>query len=167
MPQYTLRVATISDTQAVTELLHASYPKLTQSAYDASVLSATLPAMTQANPVLLASEYFYLAETEEGLVVGCGGWSHERPGKTCVEQGLAHLRHFATHPAWLGRGIGRSIYQLCENQARTADVNQFECYSSLNAELFYTALGFNVIERMDICLRIDQTIPTVLMRRRL
>ena len=62
MPQYTLRIATISDTQAVTELLHASYPKLMQSAYDASVLSATLPAIAQANPVLLASKSFYLVE---------------------------------------------------------------------------------------------------------
>jgi N-acetylglutamate synthase-like GNAT family acetyltransferase len=162
---FAIRVSTPKDELAVSALLQASYPVLMQRHYDKVLLSAALPAMTRASSELLRSDSYYLAEAESGHLVGCGGWSRERPGKGDVEDGLGHIRHFAAHPNWIRRGVGRAIYEVCEEQARSEGVTCFECYSSLNAEGFYATLGFEAIRRMDVPLGPDLTLPGVLMRR--
>ena len=83
-------------------------------------------------------------------MVGIGGWSRERPGDARIEPGLAHLRHFATHPDWCRRGVGRLIYEVCEARARESGIEVLECCSSLNGEAFYAALGFESFERIDV-----------------
>lgn len=123
--------------------------------------------MTRANPALLRSGRYYVAETAEGTIVGCGGWSQGRPGTNEVEAGLAHIRHFGTHPDWTKRGIGRAIYQSCEDAARAAGFDAFECHSSLNAEKFYHSLGFDRVRFMDIELDCGRVLRAVLMHRRL
>src|SRR5690606_24691807 len=114
--------------------------------------------------VLLGSGTFYLAELPTGFLVGCGGWTLERPGAGTVEPQLGHLRHFAVHPEWTWRGIGRAIYATCERAARVAGVSAFECYSSLNAEKFYQALGFNRIRERDLVLQPHVALRAVWMR---
>jgi len=162
---YQVRVARPQDQVAVGVLLEASYPVLMGDSYDPAALTAALPAMTKANPVLLSSGRYYLAETGDGLAVGCGGWSRERPGKGDVEPGLAHLRHFATRPDWTGRGVGRAIYALCESAAQAESVTRFECFSSLNADGFYAALGFRLIERIELPFGPDCLLPSLWMER--
>jgi N-acetylglutamate synthase-like GNAT family acetyltransferase len=165
--RYVLRVATPRDAEAVSELLRASYPRLMRSAYDEEVLAPALEVMTQANPSLLRSGTYYVAELTNGFLVGCGGWTPERPGTKSVEPGLGHVRHFAVHPDWTRRGIGRALLEACGRTARAAGVRAFECYSSLNAEKFYRALGFVRIREMDMELKPPVVLPGVLMRRNL
>ena len=159
------RLATPDDLAAVDALLRASYPKLMAAAYDEAVLAPALQLMARANPALLACGTYYVAESD-GLVVGCGGWTREYPGANVVP-GLAHLRHFGTHPDWTKRGVGRAIYRHCEAAARAAGVSAFECHASLNGEPFYAALGFESIRRIDIELRPGLRLPAVLMRRQI
>lgn len=161
------RIATPSDAAAVESLLQASYPVIMASAYDKALLAPALELMTKANVSLLASGSFYVAQAPGGLVAGCGGWTRERPGTCTVEPKLGHIRHFATRPDWTHRGIGRSIYHLCETGARSAGVTTFECYSSLNAEAFYSALGFERVRTINIELGDGVALPSVLMRRRI
>lgn len=162
---FTIRVARPDDEPATTALLEASYSELMHASYDQDLLAAALPAFTRANPELLQAGTYHLAESESGLVVGCGGWTRERPGTGDVEDELGHLRHFATHPKWIGFGVGRSVYEVCERQARSEGVTCLECYSSLNAEGFYAGLGFETIRRIDLKLSPHLTFPGVLMRR--
>ena len=164
---YDLRVATLRDAEAVSDLLRASYPQLMRSAYDEEVLAPALELMTQANPSLLSSNTYYLAELTTGFLVGCGGWTPERPGTKSVEPGLGHIRHFAVHPDWTRHGIGRALLEACDRTARAAGVKAFECYSSRNAEKFYRALGFVRIREMDMELKPPVVLPGVLMRRNL
>jgi predicted N-acetyltransferase YhbS len=78
---------------------------------------------------------------------------------------LGHLRHFGTHPDWAKQGIGRAVYRLCEASARAAGVNELECYSSLNAERFYQALGFESVCTIDVAMTPDLAFPSVRMKR--
>lgn len=149
----------------MSELLAASYPVLMPSSYDANLLADALPVMTRANPTLLAGETYYLAETTDGKIVGCGGWTRERPNSGDVLPGLGHIRHFATHPEWLGRGVGRTIYARCEDAARAAALRRFQCYASLNAEGFYKALGFRPLRRIKIAMAPGIGLPSMLMER--
>lgn len=164
-PGYSVRISTPGDDRQVTALLEASYPVLMAGSYDADLLASALPMMTRAMPALLASGTYYLAETGNAQIVGCGGWTRERPGGGEIQPGLAHIRHFATHPEWGRRGIGSAIFDRCEAAARSAGVRRFECYSSLNAIRFYEALGFQAIRQVDVPMGDDLKLPAMLMGR--
>ena len=165
--EFEIDVATPADAAAVDALLAASYPVLMSPGYDAAVLAAALPHMTQSSPTLLSSGTYYLATAVTGDVVGAGGWTRERPGSGEVVPELGHVRHFATHPDWTGRGVGRAIYARCAEAARTAGVKRFECYASLNAEGFYTALGFTLLRHIEVPMGPVTTFPGALMMRSL
>lgn len=165
--RYDVRVATPLDAAAVSALLRVSYPTLMRSAYAEEALAPALELMTDANPSLLRSGTYYVAEVATGSLVGCGGWTPERPGTKSVEPGLGHVRHFAVHPDWTRRGIGRAIQTSCDRSARAAGMTAFECCSSLNAEPFYRVLGFVRIREMDMELAPSVVLRGVLMRRNL
>ena len=165
--KYSVRVATTNDAASVTALLQASYPKLMQSAYDTNVLAPALELMTKAQTTLLVSGTYYVAESQKGQMVGCGGWTRERPGDGIVKEGVGHIRHFGTHPEWTKCGIGRAIYSRCETDGRNAGLTRFECYSSLNAESFYSAIGFEHVRRVDIEMVSNVVLPSVFMQRRI
>ena len=165
MLKLTLRIATPADAATVNELLQSSYPELMSLCYDAAILTDALPLLTTVSPRLLSTGTYYLAESEERGMVGCGGWSRERPDTGEVVAGLGHIRHFGTHASTTGKGVGRSIYAMCEETARSAGVRRFECFSSLNGQGFYRALGFRPVRQIEVNLSPDVTISGVLMER--
>jgi len=162
---FVVRTATPADQSAVTELFAASYPHLMRGAYEEALLAAALPLMTRANPALLESGSFFVAETPEGAIIGCGGWTLQRPGTNEVESGRAHVRHFATHPNWLGRGVGRELLARCEADAETAGARIFECQASLNAVGFYEASGFHSVGRTEAPMGGGVSFPCMLMEK--
>ena len=151
------------DRDSVTMLLRRSYPTLMQGAYEDSLLEAVLPAMTVAQPSLLGSGTFYVAETAIGIIAGCGGWTRERPGSGEISPGLAHIRHFGVHPEWTRQGVGRALYTRCRQDAKDAGIREFECYSSINGEAFYAALGFERDGVIDVEIRDGLSLPSVRM----
>jgi N-acetylglutamate synthase-like GNAT family acetyltransferase len=164
--RYLVRKADVDDIATVTELLQASYPILMKSAYDSAMLVPALELMTRGNPKLLSSGTYYVAESEDGRVIGCGGWTREHPGGETAVEGVGHIRHFGTHPDWTRKGIGRAIFRRCEEGARASGIREFECYSSINAECFYSALGFERIGVFDIQMGPDVSLTSCHMRYR-
>ena len=163
--RFTIRSATRQDYEAIGDILNASCATLMAAAYDKQLLAAALPLITKANPTLIAAGTYLIAQTDDKTMVGCGGWSLDRPGTGEVVPGLAHIRHFATAPSWTGRGIGRALYTCCEEAARTSGATQLECYASLNAQPFYAALGFEAIGRSMVRLAPGLMLPHIVMRR--
>lgn len=147
---YSIRVSNLGDVANVTKLLEESYPTLMKSAYDPDTLGPALKLMTRANPALLSSGTYYVAESQEGALVGCGGWTRERPGEKVEAESIGHIRHFGTHSDWIRKGIGSAILRKCVRDARASGIRELECYSSLNAERFYGALGFERIAVFNI-----------------
>lgn len=164
---YMIRRAWPGDAAAVSTLLCASYFQLMATVYDPAFLRDKLPLITRANLPLLHSGRYYVATAEDGLLVGCGGWSKAPPGARDESPALGHLRHFATHPEWVGRGIGRALYDDAAAQAREAGVTRLACYASLNAEAFYAALGFRRVRSVDVPLAHGVAFPAILMEREL
>ncbi len=162
---FRIRVSTPADEARVTDLLKASYPALMAPSYHKAVLASAIPLMTRANPKLLSSGSYYVAVGDEGRFVGGGGWTMERPGTGEIAGDLAHIRHFAVRADCTGLGVARAIYTRCETEARTAGVGRFECYSSLNAEGFYGALGFKRIRPISVPMGRDIALPSILMER--
>ena len=142
-----VRVATPDDSDAVTAVLQASYPVLMRPAYPPAMLGPALALMTRANPALLASGTFFVAEEGGGRVAGCGGWTPGRPGPDPKpsEASNGHIRQFAVRPDRLRRGVGRALIAHTIDDARAAGMTRLSCYSSLVAVAFYTSAGFTVI----------------------
>lgn len=161
-----VRVAGLDDTHAVDGILQDSYPTLMAAAYESVLLARALPLMVRPNPRLLASGTYYLAEAE-GAPVGCGGWTFDEPGTGTLEPGTAHIRHFGVRSGWTGKGVGRQLYRRCEADAGAAGATRFLCYSSLNGEPFYRALGFATERLVDVPMGPDLGLPSVLMSRRI
>jgi N-acetylglutamate synthase-like GNAT family acetyltransferase len=134
-----------------------------RDAYEDLILDAVLPAMTVAQPGLLRSGSYYVAETAEKIIVGCGGWTKERPGSGEILEGVGHIRHFGVHPECTRHGVGQAIYARCRGDAKAAGLTKFECYSSLNGEAFYAALGFEQLKKMDVEMLNGITFPSVHM----
>lgn len=162
---YIVRVSAPSDADAVSALLAASYLTLLASHYERELLDRALPFMTKANPTLLASGAFYVAQSGQGELIGCGGWSLEDPGTAKVIRGEAHIRHFATHPGWARMGVARSIMTRCYMDANARDVSKLHCCSTLAAENFYKALGFKSVAVTNIAFDTEVSFPAILMQQ--
>lgn len=160
-----LRVATLDDSDSVTSVLGPSYTQLMAEAYPPDLLARTLPAITRANPALLSSGLYYLVESEAGEPAGCGGWSPDPPGGRDDDSARAHIRHFATHPAWTRRGVGRMLYERCAAEARAAGFTHFEAWSSLNGEGFYASLGFRPLGPIQTAMPGGILFPAIRMER--
>jgi GNAT superfamily N-acetyltransferase len=160
---FRLRVARTDDADGVTAVLASAYPQLLGPAYDPAVLALALPKMTAASPRLLASGTYYVQEAPDGQIVACGGWTHAEPGTGKIANSLAHLRHFGTHPDWTGQGLARAIAERCRAGAVAAGVRRLNCFSTLSAEPFYTALGFIAVERIELAMGDGVRFPSVLM----
>jgi N-acetylglutamate synthase-like GNAT family acetyltransferase len=164
---FALRVADLRDLAAVGALLEASYPTLLAEGYEPTILAKALPLIVKANPKLLASGTYYVAETAEGELIACGGWTKERPGSGGGVEGEAHIRHFATHPDWIRRGAASGLLRCCIQDATAAGIAAFECYSTLVAVAFYQASGFVAVRPIDLELMPGVSFPGLLMRRQL
>ena len=150
------------DAPLIDELLERAYPTLMADAYREEVLSVALPFLIKSNMALLKSSTYYVAE-DSGRVLGCGGWTLERPGTSEVTPDIAHLRHFATDPACVRQGVGRTIFRECAQAAAQAGATMFQAYSSLNAEPFYQSLGLTRIKLIDLPKHSTVPIPVILM----
>lgn len=159
-----VRTATPNDRELLSQLIASSYGGLARAPYDPGALAAALPSMSRANPKLLASGTYHVAEIG-GTAAGCGGWTMEKPGSDEIVAGVGHIRHFATHPAHLRKGIGRLLLDVCLTEAREAGIRTMMCQSTLPAEPFYAAAGFRRIGLIEIEMGPGVRLPAVAMQR--
>lgn len=161
-----LRVATKADIGAIDAVLSRSYRALLKADYPPSVLVTILPVMTRAQPRLVASGRYFVAERQDdGAVVGVGGWSRALPGGGAPIPGRANIRHVATDPSALRRGVGRAILNAALEGARAEGMTWCHCVSTMTAVPFYEALGFARLGEVNLALRPGIDFPAVAMRR--
>jgi GNAT superfamily N-acetyltransferase len=166
-PTFFVRIATPADAAAVGAVLAASYPTLLAPHYEKDLLALVLPLITRANPRLLESGTFYVAQCGKDELVGCGGWTKEHPGTGEVVPGQAHIRHFATHPFWTRKGVARAIMERCFEDAAARGIVELQCFSTLAAENFYLASGFEAMARAHVLMGSNLPFPTIVMQREL
>jgi GNAT superfamily N-acetyltransferase len=157
----TLRTARPGDLAAVDALLSRSYPRLLAADYPPSVMVTAVPRIARARPELMASGRYYVVEGSDGRLLGAGGWSlapHAR---------AAEVRHVATDPDALRRGIGSAILARVLAAAAAAGAGRIDCLSSRTAVAFYEAQGFRTLGPVDIALAPGIAFPAVRMTRML
>ena len=158
MQPWHIRPSTPADLAKVDTLLARSYPKLLKAAYPPSILVTALPLISRAQPELLATGTYYVAETAEGGIVAAGGWTPDKK-----HQDLGHIRHLVADDRMQGQGLGRAIVTHSLQVAADSGKTRMECWSTFPAVAFYAALGFVEVGPIDVPLREGITFPSVRM----
>ena len=162
LTEITIQAARSGDQEVLSALLAASYASL-KGSYDPHGLDAALPYMSRANPKLLAGGTYYIAAIG-GEPAGRGGWSMEKPGSGEIVPGIGHIRHFATHPHHMRKGVARSLLRRCLEEASAAGFRTMMCQSTLPAEGFYRSAGFRRLGIVEVELGPALLLPAVEMR---
>lgn len=163
----TLRRARPSDLDAVDALLRRSYPRLLRPDYPPSVMVMALPLIVRANPDLMASGRYFVAETEEADLIGAGGWSVSSPIGGGEQAAVAHVRHVAVDPAHVRRGVGRALMGEVIVDTLRHGARWLDCLSTRTAVPFYERLGFRVLHEVEVNLRPGIVFPAIRMMRQI
>ena len=139
-----LRVATLEDRAAIDAMLPGAFGATLSRAYGTDRLESLLPRLSYVDPALLTGGTYYVFSDLDGRIVACGGWTREAPGTGRVEEGVAHIRHFATAPDYTRRGLARRIFNRCVERARTVGIRELACDAILGSEAFYGAMNFSM-----------------------
>jgi GNAT superfamily N-acetyltransferase len=165
MADWVVRLAGEADAEGVGRVLHSAYAGFDLPGQDRARLAEALAAIIAPPLHLLRSGRYFVAE-RDGALLGCGGWSHQPPPSLSGRDGVGHLRHFATHADWAGKGIGRSLHAASEDQALGEGVRRLDVVSTPGAEAFYRGLGFEPIGPIDVPIA-GFAMPAVYMSKRL
>lgn len=161
----TVRPATLDDLAGVDALLGRSYPALLKGSYPPSLLVTAIPLISKAQPRLLASGTYFVVEDGDEIV-GAGGWTRAMPGAGGAgRSAVGHIRHVVTDHRRVRRGIGRKLMMRVLASASDAGVRRMDCLSTLMAEPFYAACGFQTLGPVTLNLRAGIDFPAIHMRR--
>ncbi|WP_316014222.1 GNAT family N-acetyltransferase [Roseobacter sp. HKCCA0434] len=126
-----VRTAISDDIPGIDALLARSYPRLLAADYPPSVLFTALPLISRAQPALVTTA------------------------------AVGHVRHVASDPERLRRGIARRLLEHVIAKARAAGLTRLDCLSTRTAVPFYEAMGFGVVAPRDIPLAPAITFPAI------
>ena len=157
---FTVRRSVAADLSALDALFARTYPKLLKPDYPPSVLVLALPLISRAQPGLVRSGTFYVAESARGTILGAGGWT--RRGRV-----VADVRHVVTDVRHTRQGVGRAIFARIFADAGAAGITLLDCKSTRTAVPFYQAMGFEMLGPIAMELRPGIVFPAVRMQRRL
>jgi GNAT superfamily N-acetyltransferase len=156
----TLRPAIEADLRSLDRMLSTSYTMLLKADYPPSIQVTAVPIISRVNPGLVMSGTYYVAETQDGALVGAGGWTRSVKGP-----GIADVRHIVTDLHHLRRGVARRLMMGIFAEARAAGISRLECLATRSAVPFYRALGFEGETEVLVGLRPGIEFPAVRMRR--
>ena len=173
-----IRLACIEDIPDVASLIPISARTLQASYYTTAQIEGALGTVFAVDRQLIEDKTYFIVESAS-QIVGCGGWSRRSTAygcnlsKTGADEGLldpafhaAKIRAFFVHPAWARRGIGTQIMRQCELAALAAGFQTIEIVATLAGEPLYFRFGYQTIDRFEISLPNNHTLPVVKMSKK-
>jgi GNAT superfamily N-acetyltransferase len=170
------RLATRADMPALAELMTAAIGELQRPFLTAEQITSSRAIMGLDTQLIDDGTYF--AVEQDGILVGCGGWSRRvtlyggdrSPGRDAAlldpAKDAARVRAMYTHPSFTRRGVGRLILALCENAARSEGFTSVELMATMAGEPLYRSCGFEAIEEV-VDNRGGASVPLLRMRKAL
>jgi len=174
---FTHRLATPGDMPALQKLMTAAIRDLLPQFLSPEKVEASFAVMGVDSQLIEDGTYFILEE--EGVMAGCGGWSrratlfghNHTAGRDArlldPASEPARVRAMYTAPAFVRRGVGRQILELCEAAARREGFSRTELGATKGGEPLYRACGYQEIERMEVPTPSGVTVPITRMGKQL
>lgn len=170
-----IRLARTEDIPDLANLIPISARMLQANYYTPAQIDGALGAVFNVDRQLIQDRTYFVAESAS-QIVGCGGWSRRatayggNPSQTGADDRLldpscdaAKLRAFFVHPAWVRRGIGSEIIRQSELAALAAGFETIEIVATLAGEQLYCKFGYRTLDRFEISLPNNHTLPVVKM----
>jgi GNAT superfamily N-acetyltransferase len=167
------RLAVPADMPDLQRLMTAAIQGLLPQFLSPEKVEASFAVMGVDSQLITDGTYFILEEN--GVMAGCGGWSrratlfghNHTAGRDArlldPASEAARVRAMYTDPAFVRRGVGRQILELCETAARAEGFMRAELGATAGGEPLYRACGYEEIERMDVPTPGGVTVPITRM----
>jgi GNAT superfamily N-acetyltransferase len=152
-----LRLATRSDMPEMSALMSAAIAQLMPAFLTPEQVQGSHETM--GIDTMLIDDGTYFAVEEDGVIVGCGGWSR----RTTLYGGNhsagrddslldpakdpARIRAMYTHPDYARRGIGKMVIDAGETAARAEGFQRTTLGATLAGEPLYTKCGYVEVDR--------------------
>jgi len=170
------RLATFEDIPELQNLIATSVRGLSTGYYTLNQIESAITYVFGVDSQLITDGTYYLLELDDAIAA-CGGWSKRNTlygGNQYKEKedpllnpavDAARIRAFFVHPDYARRGIGRRLINHCEQAAQNAGFKTLELGSTLPGVPLYEAMGYRVIERVDVPMPDGETLGIVKMRK--
>jgi len=167
------RLATPDDLPALQRLMTDSIRALLPAFLSPEKVEASFAVMGVDSQLIEDGTYFIVEE--DGVLAGCGGWSrratlfghNHTAGRDArlldPASDAARIRAMYTAPAFVRRGVGRQILELCETAARAEGFARAELGATKGGEPLYRACGYREIERLEVPTLGGVTVPITRM----
>jgi GNAT superfamily N-acetyltransferase len=174
---FMLRKAEMNDVEALHRLIALSVRGLMPQEYTPAQLEAALGNWLGLDTQLIKDQTYFIVETDDREMVGCGGWSKRKTPygsdhRANREDELldpateaAKIRAFFVHPDWSRRGIGKMLLDASEAAAREAGFRTFEMGATLTGIPLYARFGYVEGERVGLPLEGGGTLEIVKMTK--
>ena len=177
MVRFTHRLAAEPDLPALRDLMTLAIDRLQAGFLDPAQVAASRSVMGL-DTQLVADGTYFVVESADGRLAGCGGWSARRTlyggdHSTALRDAAwcdpamdpARVRAMYTHPDFVRQGVGRLILSLCEDAARAAGFSRTTMMATMAGEPLYAACGYWPVERVQSQAVDGVTVPLVRMEK--
>lgn len=149
-----IRIAHAGDTEAIKALMDLAIGELQKGFLSQEEIDASRAGMGL--DLQLIDDGTYFCVEENGVLVGCGGWSRRAtlyggnhsagrdPRKLDPATERARIRAMYTHPDHTRKGIGRLILDTAEAAARKEGFRAIEMAATMSGKPLYLACGYEV-----------------------
>jgi GNAT superfamily N-acetyltransferase len=180
LPVFAIRPAVSADIPVLRDLIDASVRGLQSGDYSPAQIDAALRTVFGVDSQLIADGTYLLVEgivdsNKKPVIVACGGWSKRKTlfggdrwrsrqdDMLDPEIDAAKIRAFFIHPDWARQGIGTLLLDACESAARAAGFTRFEMGATLTGVKLFQQRGYVAMERLNVPLEGDITLPVIHM----
>ena len=166
----------MDERDAIKQLIAESARHLSRRHYSDRQIETAIATVFGVDTDLIEDGTYFVAE-EEGVLVGCGGWSKRKQlfgGDQYAARDAAYLdpatefakiRAFFIHPEHARKGIARAILTRCEEEARAQGFRGLELMATLPGIEFYKSVGFAPAGTFDLDLVEGVKLELVPMRK--
>jgi GNAT superfamily N-acetyltransferase len=168
----------MNDREPIKRLIAESARHLSREHYDDTQIETAIATVFGVDTDLIEDGTYFVAENE-GILVGCGGWSKRKTlfggdqyssrnaGYLDPASEPAKIRAFFIHPDHARKGIARAILSKCESEARDQGFRALELMATLPGIEFYKSARFVPTGHLDLELRDGVKLELVPMRKNL
>jgi len=154
-----IRKATVGDRDVLQDLIGRSARGLSAADYRPEQVEGALQGTFGVDTQLIVDGTYFVVE-EDGVIVGCGGWSFRKTlfggdkraerdtGELDPRTDPAKIRAFFVDPAHARRGIGTLLLDTCESEARSRGFSRVELMSTLPGIRLYSARGYSGVQQV-------------------
>lgn len=175
-----IRKAVFNDQPEIEKLIAESVRGLSRDVYNEQQIELSIKSVFGVDTELIADETYFVAEAEDGKIVGCGGWSKRKTlyGASIYSQSrnsellnpetdAAKIRAFFIHPDFARKGIGTAILEACEKEAKDYGFKSAEMMATLPGVKLYKVRGYEGDEEVRVPVSENVDIICIKMRKSL